>query len=308
MAESIQLRKNYGNDSAKSKSRELVRSLINRSLLKFRKPCELKVLCFPGVDAIEIYKVYDSLNIPRRNIIGLEREKEIAKKIQEKDLGIQLIPTSLEGYVDSQDKFNFDIISLDFTGPINVKQTNTLEKLLAKQQKNHFVLHNANLIKRDKSSYDLYRFGINQNFPKEKCSLSKSLEIENIINLNKVINQQQTDLLNGNSKDIKLENYTNILKTIIEGAQISDLETLFKFSCYEEHLKKDISFLELIINTNKLPGTKDISIDLKSPVNSLILQTGNRLDINKIVQSLIVESLSTRLMEVNSLSKINYNT
>ena len=65
--------KRYHDDWAKTKSRDLVRLMIERTLLKFRRPKDIRVLCFPGIDAEEIIQVYDSLGIPRSNVVGVER-------------------------------------------------------------------------------------------------------------------------------------------------------------------------------------------------------------------------------------------
>ena len=70
--------KRYQSDWAKAKSRDLVKDMIQKTLLKFRKPEELSVLCLPGIDAEEIFQVYDALGIPRKNIVGVERESDIA--------------------------------------------------------------------------------------------------------------------------------------------------------------------------------------------------------------------------------------
>ena len=73
------IQKHYSDDWAKSRSRDLVRGMIEDTVLQYRKPSQVTVLCFPGVDTTEIEEVYDPLGIPRENIIGLERDPEIAK-------------------------------------------------------------------------------------------------------------------------------------------------------------------------------------------------------------------------------------
>ena len=82
--------KHYADDWAKAKSRDLVRDVIERNLLRIRKPKDLQVLCFPGIDATEVFQVYDSLGIPRENITGLERDPYVAEQIERKNLGIKM--------------------------------------------------------------------------------------------------------------------------------------------------------------------------------------------------------------------------
>src|SRR6266540_1768384 len=105
--------KHYSGDWAKAKSRDLVRDMIQNILLTFRKPKDLRVLCFPGIDVAEIFEVYDVLGIPRANILGVERERKIAYELESKKLGIQVVNQTLEDYVKEQKDFHFDIISLD---------------------------------------------------------------------------------------------------------------------------------------------------------------------------------------------------
>src|SRR3989344_1300766 len=134
-------KKRYSNDWAKSKSRELIKDMVSRTLLTFRKPHDLKVLCFPGIDAQEVFEVYDPLNIPRQNIVGIEREPSIASELERKKLGIQVIRSTLEDYVTNQRDIDFDVISLDFIGPYSEQQIITLDQIVRKQKRNQMLLH-----------------------------------------------------------------------------------------------------------------------------------------------------------------------
>src|SRR3989344_184790 len=145
---STQIDKKYGTDWAKSKSRDLVRGMIQRNL-GYKKPQDLRVLCFPGNEAAEIREVYDPLGIPRGNIVGVERDKDVADKIRAQNLGIQVVNQTLEDYVAEQDSLDFDIVSSDYTGPPNPEQIQTLEFLMRKQIIGRYFVHQANLAKRD---------------------------------------------------------------------------------------------------------------------------------------------------------------
>ena len=151
--------KHYDSDWAKSKSRDLVGGTIQDTLLTFRKPQDLRVLCLPGRDAIEIYEIYDPLGIPRENIVGVEMRKDYVKELEAKNLGIQIVPTTLEAYIAGQNSFNFDIVSLDYTGVLNHKQTGLLSKISKLQNRNHFILHCANSVRRDQKSLNHYMSG-----------------------------------------------------------------------------------------------------------------------------------------------------
>lgn len=153
------IEKHYDSDWAKAKSRDLLKQMIDKTLLTFRKPSQLKVLCLPGIDAVEIFQVYDQLGIPRENIIGVEREKDIAREIERKKLGIQVVNNTLEDYVNSQEKIDLDIVSLDYTGTFSGSQFMTANKIFRKLARNHVVFHQANLVKRDRAAYDLFGLG-----------------------------------------------------------------------------------------------------------------------------------------------------
>ncbi|MEK6894489.1 MAG: hypothetical protein AABX10_03430, partial [Nanoarchaeota archaeon] len=150
-----QLDKRYGNDWAKSKSRDLVRGMVQRNL-GYKKPQDLKVLCFPGNEAAEVREVYDPLGIPRGNIIGVERDKDVADKIRAQNLGIQVVNQTLEDYVASQNSLDFDVVSLDYSGPLSIDEMVLLGQISKKQGKSNFLLHVANLAKRDREVYDYY--------------------------------------------------------------------------------------------------------------------------------------------------------
>ena len=48
------MEKHYATDWAKAKSRDLVRDMIQKTVATFRESKDLRVLCFPGIDATEV--------------------------------------------------------------------------------------------------------------------------------------------------------------------------------------------------------------------------------------------------------------
>lgn len=91
----------------------------------------LNVACLPGKNAAEIFEVYDRLGIPRENIYGIEKNLEIAEKIEEKTPNINLFTGSAEEFFENAaDKDQvFDIISLDFTGKLTEDKSNLINDL-----------------------------------------------------------------------------------------------------------------------------------------------------------------------------------
>jgi hypothetical protein len=150
------IQKHYNDDWAKSRSRDLVRGMIEDTVLQYRKPSQVTVLCFPGVDATEIEEVYDPLGISRENIIGLERDPEIASEIESRGLGIQVVPEEFGDYVARRNKLQLDVVSLDYTGSLTIAELDDLRKLRKQNKKKQFLLHVANLMKRDRKSTGLY--------------------------------------------------------------------------------------------------------------------------------------------------------
>ncbi|MEK6898776.1 MAG: hypothetical protein AABW79_01630 [Nanoarchaeota archaeon] len=175
-----QLQKDYANDPAKAKARDLLRGMVDRTLLRFQKPSDLYVLCFPGIDAAEIHQVYDPLSIPRENITGIERDPRVAQALEDKKLGIRIVNKSIENFVKEQDSFSFDVNSLDYCGPINQEQIGSLGKLLRKNENDEIIVHQANLAKRDANRASLYAFNLlTSDEERDMTKIAKSLEKEN---------------------------------------------------------------------------------------------------------------------------------
>jgi hypothetical protein len=155
--------------------------MVERNLLKFRKPSELRVLCFPGIDAQEIIEVYDPLGIPRQNIVGVERDPKVFRELEKKDLGIRLILETLEDYVQGRSQTNFDVVSLDYLGPLNQNQVSTIRDLLNKQARNSFVLHTANLLRRDHNSFPFYFYGFASATNNDQIRKTKPGDMDNFL-------------------------------------------------------------------------------------------------------------------------------
>ena len=163
--------KRYTDDWAKDKSRELVKKMIAETVLQKKDPARTRVLCFPGIDYTEVVQVYDQLGIPRENVTGIERDKNVAKVIGERCPEINLYSGTLEDFVEDGKSFNFDVVSLDFMGPIAMSQIDVLKNLRRKQKVDEFLFHGANLVRREdentKEAYAVWdaKTGISTNDP-----------------------------------------------------------------------------------------------------------------------------------------------
>lgn len=232
----MMLDKHYDDDWAKYKSRELVKEVVQKNVLTYKKPKDIKVLCFPGIDAAEVIQVYDALGIPRGNIVGLERERAVYSPLESKKLGIDLKRSRLEDFVFGLKEHEFDVVSLDFSGPLSRPYLLAIEMLCDKQKRNHFVLHCANLLCRDGNSHNIYRLGSCIN------SVDQQSRFESFINnplssTDNPIVQASTKMLNFKAKedngesiaDEKLVAHSRMIRNACGGINRNEIERIFKF-------------------------------------------------------------------------------
>lgn len=256
--------KRYNSDWAKAKSRELVKDVISRTLLSFRRPEDLRVLCFPGIDAEEIFKIYDSLGIPRGNIVGIEREAEIAEKIEQQNLGIKLIRGTLEDYIKEQVSVAFDVVSLDYIGPLSSSQVSSLQQLTAKQQKNHFVLHTANLLRRDQKAMPWYYYGYAMSSPKKIVPEFNPLTQLDSIEANTKEWIDRFDEGKSFSEE-KKAGYSTIIQASYSGMNLESCNELLQFVCGREYLD-----LLRVCERRLSEGLgREVHIDPKKPFHTL---------------------------------------
>ncbi len=153
------LEKHYDTDWAKAKVHGLLGDMLDRSLLTFKKPSYIRVLHFAGIDAQETRSVYLTRDIPPANIVCLERETKIANAIDELGLGIKVINQDLTEFVrleSDKSEFGYNVVSLDFTSPISWKLLGTIADICERNVENHFIIHTANLVKRDRNNAFVY--------------------------------------------------------------------------------------------------------------------------------------------------------
>src|SRR3989338_6575880 len=121
-------------DPAKEKWREAWYQFVRKhrhSLIG--SPQDWQVVFFPGEEALEV-DVYDRLKIPRENLLGLERDPKVHKKLRKKRLGIRLT----DEQVDALDYFSqtderFEVVNLDYEGFLDHNVVKPLSSIAGRQ-------------------------------------------------------------------------------------------------------------------------------------------------------------------------------
>ena len=126
------------NDPVKQLSREKLREFIQRNVLRYRRSDEVRVVCFPGAEVegeegLEVKEVYDSLGIPRSNVVGLEYNLDNARRLENAQLGIEVVPGERDLDYFAATPHHFDVVSLDYTGLKTKSVAETIEFIAARQ-------------------------------------------------------------------------------------------------------------------------------------------------------------------------------
>lgn len=262
--------KHYNNDWAKAKVHTLLGEMLDQTVLTYRKPKDIHVLHFPGVDMAETERVYLARNIPPQNIVGLERERDIADAIEQRKRGIQIPrakngrPLSLEEYVTQHQAFDFDVVSLDYTGPLKDTDLLLLNILIQKQQRNSFILHHANLLRRESNAAHFIAGVAIQAYDNPHL---KSIEEAEQAQLE--VGRRTHELIEKRKRgeslaEVKMEAYTELLRTAFTGMSVDLRRTLLgymtndNFRDIAEELKRSMSTVD--------PERK---FDLDDPVGSV---------------------------------------
>lgn len=125
------------NDPKKHEARVKMREFIQKYLFSIKKPLQTKVVCFPGAEvegeeALEVKEVYDSLGIPRANVVGLEYDANKAQRLERANLGIRVV-NALDAIFFEKTGEKFDVISLDYTGHQTNEAVHSLELIAGRQ-------------------------------------------------------------------------------------------------------------------------------------------------------------------------------
>ena len=117
---------------AKQRLRKQFRKYIKRHFKK--KLPDVKVLCLPGPEMLEIIEIYDKLGIPRENIYSLEREESIYQRLKRDLPNIYWIDA--EKFFKMWEK-PFDIVSLDYCATYNDSVDTVLHYIARKRLLNN---------------------------------------------------------------------------------------------------------------------------------------------------------------------------
>ena len=109
--------KSYDNP-VKRRIRKYWRDFVRKTVLKYYRPREVRVICLPGPEALEVFQVWDRLGVPRENIWAFERDPEAYRALKEKELGVRLFNMDVnEFFMEKEpDEGPFHVINLDYTG------------------------------------------------------------------------------------------------------------------------------------------------------------------------------------------------
>lgn len=119
-----------------------------------------KAVCLPGYDepsqrSLEIEGVYDKIGIKRKNIVGIERDKEVIEKLDATYPEVEFYHgTDLDFFYENEEKF--DIVSLDYCGTLNRGAVLALIALFHKGISDAGILHTNFFAARDRNSERLY--------------------------------------------------------------------------------------------------------------------------------------------------------
>ncbi len=233
--------KHYDSDPAKAKVHTMLGEMLDATLLTFRKPSEIKVLHFAGIDAQETKAVYLSRGILPQNITTLERDPEIARAIESQSLGIKIINSDLEDYVRETARFGHNVISLDFTGPLSDSTMSSIGKLLHSSTERNIVLHTANLLRRNREEF-LAVTGIDAINTSPRLMGTGS----NYTFLADSLERDQSDLNKDNLKELRLKNYPYLILDSILVKDNDGIMTFLNFLNAEFNRQDDLTISKLI--------------------------------------------------------------
>lgn len=220
--------------AAKQESRQrLVNFVIRNYPHKERRG--LKVACLPGAQAQDVYRITDVLGVPRENVWGLERDREVYKALESKNLGINLFQGTDKEFFKDTDK-KFDVVSLDYFGQIKRDEIDSLGYLFGREiLKPRGVLHTNFYGSREHGKVkEIYQTG-----SAFKASLAK-LRDKPLEEINEIIEQGRL----GNIIERGVEEYMVGIKGLREGLTraIMTVAGVGKFNLKTEDMDKILHY------------------------------------------------------------------
>lgn len=152
------MKKKSMDDPIKKKWREAERRFIHKNKhYLIGEPSDWKAVFFPGKDAgivpTEI-EVFEREGIKRSNMIGLERDKNVYKKLKSRKLGINLELTDAYDFFKNPIDEKIDLIMLDYESPLTKKVLDTVRYIPNKQILPEKMIFGINLLGRRERDID----------------------------------------------------------------------------------------------------------------------------------------------------------
>lgn len=105
---------------AKRRERKKFKRFLKKTILKVKKPEEIKYLSLTGAEGLEILEVTDRLGILRENIVSCERNKILARQLKKTYPKISVVNDDITNYLQRTSR-KYDVINLDFCGTMTSK-------------------------------------------------------------------------------------------------------------------------------------------------------------------------------------------
>jgi len=289
-------------DPAKRLAREkfyefILKHLINEAKIPVKK---IKVVCLETPEALEIKEIYDRLRIPRANIIVIEREPSIAKKIEAQNLGVTVINCWDYEFFKRTEDGPFHIISLDYKGIKSFKIIDTIELVATRQLLTSpgILLVNC-LAAREKGEYKKYlncnlalRRGVNiykSNKGNESNIFSRETFQEKILESLKNMSTPEEVFVN-ESRDL----FTSIIiQTMSRGTDAIFTESDF-FMCYPDSFEIS-EYLKSTVVKNGIKTSNPDKMFGFLHADNMIIHIMKLLPIPRGFAEMIFESLSVYL-------------
>ncbi len=245
---------------------EFISSYIERNHLNSK---DLKVLCLPGPEALEIKEVYDRLGIPRQNIVGVEIDKERFDYLQTQAQGARLFNEDILSYLRKTNE-RFDIVMLDMDGFLDKHMFQALQKLFSRGSVNKKAVFGTN-------------FFTTREGEEQKEFYSKPLEAElvELLDEDEIKQWQDPEKLkqalcqyNGVNIDSlkKLRDYgiTGMIVKTLLGRQLTEVNPAYSLLPEQERCNK----AEAMLGSNGLLKTLIYNDHMRSHLQSFLRQVG----------------------------------
>ena len=293
------MRKSYAKDEAKSKSRQLVKGMIEKHILPRKKPKDITALILGGKDMMEVLEIYDPLGIPRKNITSIEMYPKIAEQQRKITPEVNIQIMNLDEYAKMRQKMFFDIYSLDFTSNINSSTLMTIAKYkLASSLSNvlfHIAMQKGREQKDGKAILDFMAYNSISNILSQTDDLQNEMSVmfdkdkkDDANRMSLIRNHSMTSLLftmpgslsiYGRKNDFEMLSekffgmgYDSLILKVASECEYFKFDGLFRKRCLDKDIDTLMSVPEIVDMANEKIKVKiltDFSLIIKKSMNYL---------------------------------------